>query len=219
MIKIKIPNVEVTAVATEIEKIAPELDDMDMSVFHRPTAIKVIDSVLMRGLRWKTAVGPKLKIFEENHPDVKQVTELAYLMECYQNPVEFLDTELGNSFEMKANALNSLVEYLCGVIEESPTVPERDALKQWADAVEPQDCYALDIKGIGVASIQWLRMLLGADTSKPDKHIMGFISDILGEEPSDVRCVFIMEAASEHLGLSTRKVDHRLWQIRSNWKT
>lgn len=217
MIKITIPEDHIVAVASKIEEFSSEIADMDMSTFFRPTAIKVIDSILASGLNYKTGVGPKLQSFEESHPNVKQVTELADLMSRYSKPVEFLHIELGNSFERKANALNSLVKYLCGIIAESPTVSEEDVLKQWADEAEPQDCYKLDITGIGVATFQWLRMLLGADTSKPDTHIMKFISEILDEKFSDVRCVFIMEAASAHLGLSTRKVDHRLWQRRSKY--
>ena len=58
-------------------------------------------------------------------------------------------------------------------------------------------------------------MLFGADTTKPDVHIIGFLSDILNRRVSAIEALRLLEAASKSLGLSVRDVDTYIWQIRA----
>jgi hypothetical protein len=49
-------------------------------------------------------------------------------------------------------------------------------------SVRPGDSYFLGIKGFKLSGFQYLRMLFGAQTTKPDVHIVKFISEIVGRK-------------------------------------
>ena len=84
---------------------------------------------------------------------------------------------------------------------------------------EPQDFQTLKIKGFGLSGFQYLPMLFGAETTKPDMHIRGFISEVLGRKVSDRTALVLLEAASERAGLSVRDVDKYIWRSRARVNT
>ena len=116
----------------------------------------------------------------------------------------------------KAGAIEGLVKYFCGLIEASPTVPEEETLKQWAITAEPDDYKVLKIKGVGIATVQYLRMLFGADTSKPDGHVMNFIHDTMDDELSEDECILLIEGVASYLEVSERDVDGAIWDFMSS---
>lgn len=175
----------IVAVALRLKAVSPDLYDGNYGDRYDPPAVKVINSVISQGLNYKTTVYPRLVDFKKNRSDVKSVRQLADLMESYTTPLEFLTEEVNLKNELKAGAIDGIAKYLCGLIEASPTVPEEETLKQWAINAEPDGYKKLNIKGVKIATFQWLRMLFGADTSKPDVHIMNFIHDTIDRELSE----------------------------------
>ena len=123
--------------------------------------------------------------------------------------------ELNYNHEDRARILQSVVTFVRSVVEQSPTVPEEDTLKQWAMRAQPGDFQTLKIKGFGLSGFQYLRMLFGAETTKPDMHIRGFISEVLGRKVSDLTALVLLEAASERACLSVRDVDKYIWRSRA----
>ena len=107
------------------------------------------------------------------------------------------------------------MEYLCDIIEASPSVPEEETLRQWAVAADPGDYRSLDIKGFKRDGFQWLRMLFGADTVKPDRHIKAFLFETLNREVSGMEAIELIEEAAAHSGYSARAVDAFIWKIMS----
>ena len=78
---------------------------------------------------------------------------------------------------------------------------------------EPDGYKKLNIKGVKIATFQWLRMLFGADTSKPDVHIMNFIHDTIDQELSEDECVLLIEGVASYLEVSERDVDGAIWEF------
>ena len=132
-------------------------------------------------------------------------------MASYSTPYEFIQQELDYNSERKARILQSVVRHVCKIVEEASTIPEEEVLKQWAIQAKPQDCYTLKIKYFKEAGFQYLRMLFGADTTKPDKYIRDFIFGILNRNISDIEVVLLLEASSKRVGLSVRDVDAYIW--------
>lgn len=58
-------------------------------------------------------------------------------------------------------------------------------------------------------------MLFGANTTKPDVHIIGFLSETVNRRLSAIEALRLLEAASARLNLSVRDVDTYIWQIRA----
>ena len=211
-------NERITKILARIRQIAPDPLNRDNTVLDQSPAVKVINSVLSLGMDYRKVVKPKLDAFQEKNPDVRQVTELAaFIEEDYQTPIDFLNKEFNYKHKpksiMKANAINSVVEHLCGIINASLSVPEEDAIRQWALQAKPKGYRVWNIKGFKLAGFQWLRMLFGVDTVKPDRHIVNFLSDTLNEKVSPLESVELIEETSAHSEFSARDIDRIIW----NW--
>lgn len=211
MREINIAEADIDAVATEIATFASDLPSPEDLVNPQPTAIKVIDCVLSLRRNYDKFVIPRLKNFRNKHPDIQHIKDLVHLMANYPTPDVFMSSELNHNSKVKPKMLQEVVKLVCQIVERSPRVSEKDVLKQWAIQAKPQECYGLNIKYFKLAGFQYLRMLFGADTTKPDVHIVRFLSDTLNRNVSDVESLLLLEAASERVGVSVRAVDKYIW--------
>lgn len=211
MRKINITETDIAAVATEIEKFASDLPSLEDLLDSRSPAVKVIDCVLSLNRPYDSFVVPRLKIFMSNHPDIQQITELAELMTSYSTPHAFVQQELNYNHEDRARILYEVVMFLCEIVQQTPMVSEEKALKQWVVQAQSQTD-RLNIIGFGPAGFQYLCILFGVDTTKPDIYIIRFVSDVLNRIVSDLEAHALLEAACERLGLSVRAVDSYIWK-------
>ena len=213
MKKINITESDIEAVATRLAQIAPDIPSTvtEGPEWSNPPAVKVIDCVLSLNRKYDKFLVPRLKAFMNNHPDTQRVVDLANLMDSYPTPHAFVKQELNYNHKDRASILRSVVRYVCTIVEGAPIASEEEVLKQWAIQANPQDYRTPNIKGFALAGFQYLRMLFGAQTAKPDKYIIGFVSDILNRKVSDVKSLYLLEAASERTGLSIRTVDNFIW--------
>ena len=210
----------IAKILKRIRQIAPDPLNRDNTVLDQSSAVKVLNSVLSLGMKYRTVVKPKLDAFQENNPNVIQVSDLANLIARYPTPIDFLAQEFGYKHKprniMKANAIDAVTSYLCSVVSESPEASEEVAIGQWAITVKPEGYYHLGIKGFKIAGFQWLRMLFGADTVKPDRHIVNFLSDTLNQPISPLESVELIEETSAHSEFSARDIDRIVWNFMSN---
>ena len=213
MRKYDIPEADIAAVSAKLEQISPDVSMPIAPEWSRPSAVKVIDCVLSLNRKYDTFVVPRLETFMSNHPETQRVIELAKLMANYPTPHAFVKQELNYNHEDRARTLDSVVKHVCTIVDGAQTIEEeKEELTQWAIESKPQDYQTLNIKGFGIAGFQYLRMLFGADTTKPDVHIIRFLSDILNRNLSTTESLLLLEAASKRVGLSVRAVDSFIWK-------
>ena len=214
-------NERITTILARIKEIAPDPLPRDNTVLDQSPAVKVINSVLSLRRPYRTVVKPRLDAFQENNPDVIQVSDLVNLMARYDTPYDFLKAELDFGSELKATAIDDVVEKLCGIINASPSVPEEDAIRQWALHANPGGYRVWKITNFGIAGFQWLRVLFGADTVKPDTHILNFLADTLNERfpqtsyKKKLEAVGLIEEASAYSEFSARDIDRIIWLFMS----
>ena len=211
----------IAKILARIREIAPDPLPRDKTVLDHTPVVKVLNSVLSLGMDYRRVIEPKLDAFQDKTPDVRQVTELAAVIKDYETPIDFLSKEFNYKPKpksiRKANAINSICEKLCGIINASPSVPEADAIRQWALQAKPEGYHIWNIKEFRLTGFQWLRVLFGADTSKPDKHILNFLADTLNEkfpqtsEKKKLEAVDLIEEASAHSEFSARDIDRIIW--------
>ena len=217
MKEICIAEADIAVVMEGIQKLGPNVHGFGTvdPAWSRPPAVRVIDCVLSLNTKYDGFVVPRLKAFMNNHPEIRQVTDLANLMASFPTPHAFMLEKLNYNYEDRAMTLQSVVEYACKIVAEAPRVSEEEALKQWAIQAKPEEYQTLNIKGFGIAGFQYLRMLFGANTTKPDVHVIRFLSEILHRRVSEPEALRLLEVASERLGLSVRDVDTYIWKIRA----
>lgn len=215
MNEIGIADADINAVVEGIKRLGSDVQGFGTvdPAWARPPAVLVIDCVLSLNRKYDGFVVPRLDAFVNENPKVRKVRDLAKLIASYPTPHAFVQQELNYNYEDRANTLHSVVEFVCKIVEEMPNVPEEDVLKQWAIQAKPEDYQTLNIKGFGIAGFQYLRMLFGADTTKPDVHIIRFVSKILDRNVSAIEALHLLETSSERLGLSVRDVDTYIWEI------
>ncbi len=221
MKEINIAEADVDAVAARLEQLSPNIPGFGSvdPAWTRPPAVLVIDCVLSLNRNYDTFLVPRLETFMNNRPETQRINDLAKLMASYPTPHAFVQQELNYNHESRAKTLQEVVEFVCQIVGEPQTIEEeKDILKQWAVQAKPQDYQTLNIKGFAIAGFQYLRMLFGADTTKPDVHIIGFLSEILNRRVSAVEALRLLEASSKRVGLSVRNVDTYIWQIRARGK-
>ena len=210
MKEINIAKTDIDIVATEIVKFASDLQSPEELVELRPPAALVIDCVLSLNRPYETQVVPRVNTFMSNHPQIQQITELAELMASYPTPHAFMQQELNYNYEDRARILHEVVMFLCAIVQQTPTIPEEKALKQWVVQAQSQT-HRLNIKGFGPAGFQYLCMLFGVDTTKPDIYIIRFVSELLNRDVPDLEAHALLKAAAEGSGLSVRAVDRYIW--------
>ncbi len=213
MQNVNLPTEDIDAVTEGIKRLGPDVRGYGTvdPTWSRPTAVLVIDCVLSLNRKYDAFVVPRLDAFAEKHPDINTINELASLMESYRTPHTFMRQELNFNYKKRANILQSVVDFVCKIVEETPHVPEEETLKQWAINAKPDEHRDLNISGFGIAGFQYLRMLFGADTTKPDVHIIRFVSSLLDRNVSAFEALNILEASSAKLKISVRDVDAYIW--------
>ena len=209
---------DVAAVASRLEQLSPNIPGFGSvdPAWTRPPAVLVIDCVLSLNRNYDKFLVPRLETFMSNHSEIQRVTDLAKLMAGYPTPHAFVQKELNYNHESRAKTLQAVLKFVCQIVEGTQTIEEeKEILRQWAIQAEPPDYQTLNIRGFAIAGFQYLRMLFGADTTKPDVHIIGFLSDLLNRRVSEVEALRLLEAASKRVALSVRDVDTYIWQIRA----
>jgi hypothetical protein len=95
---------------------------------------------------------------------------------------------------------------------------ELERLECWASQAHPNGYKVRRIGGFALSGYQYLRMLFGANTTKPDVHICRYVSLAIGRAVSDLEALTLLEGASSISGVSLRDLDTTIWEksARSN---
>lgn len=126
------------------------------------------------GQNYFTHVKPSVEAFQTDFLDSGRVTSFAELASL--NPQ---DSTLQQIFEAKRKR-RVLVEG-AGVFTEIDAGTDLARLQQWAHRADPYN-YSADpfgrINGVGLRTFQYLRMIAGVDTVKPDIQVQRFIEEL-----------------------------------------
>jgi len=201
---------------TALRELAPSIQPSADRAWNREAAVRVIDCVLSLN-RWHDAlVIATLDRFEREHPDIRTVTDLQDLMAQYRSPGAFV-TEVLNYRPGYAGMLSAVVRWLAGVSGRGSYAEQLSNLQRWAKA-RPADHQRLLITRFGLTGFQYLRMLFGANTTKPDRDIRRFVTTCIGREVSKIEVLQLLEDAALEGGISLRDLETAIWKdsVRGN---
>jgi hypothetical protein len=153
--------------------------------------------------------------FERNHPEMISIRQLRRLIDTSPSPQEFMQRELEYNDPSRAATLSAVVDSCLMIIGDAPSDDELPRLKKWASSAVPSDYQQLRIPGFGLAGFQYLRMLFGANTTKPDTHIRAYVAEVLGRAVGDLEAVTLLAAACLKLGIAARDADTNIWKTRA----
>jgi hypothetical protein len=178
----------------------------------RVPALRVIDCVLSLRRNYDYFVVPRLNRFESNFPLVSSIQSLRDLIDDFGDPDKFVRETLNYSHTERAIILSQVVTRVLEYASEFTGGTELERLELWATTASPSDFKRNRIRGFALAGFQYLRMLFGANTTKPDIHIRRYVAGAIGREVLDVEALRLLEAASLRANISLRDLDTTIWE-------
>lgn len=182
-------------------------------------AVKVLDCVLSLNRQYKKFVEPRIIKFKKAYPNVKTLVELHNLVESCGGAIRlFRKQELDYYDDDRATTFNNVLEYMRnieGITDDMDVSTQLEILNKWAIAEQPSGYKKMDVNGFGIAGWQYMRMLFGADTCKPDRYLIDFVKESIGKKVSPLTAVELIEAAAPRAGLGIREADRRIWKYKS----
>lgn len=173
--------------------------------------LNVLDCVLSLNRSYDRFCLPRVEKFRQVHPEITTLASLLELIESYPTPLDFSERELNYRDERRASTLVGVLKALLQAQTVFKDSEETSRLEAWAHAANPTDYENFGVRGFGLSGFQYLRMLFGAQTLKPDMHICRFVSDAVGRRVGDVEALALMEAAGRQLGWPLSRLDYAVW--------
>jgi len=173
--------------------------------------VRVVDCVLSLNRSYDKFVVPRVREFAKKRPDIDTLQALQELIASYPNPFEFSVAELNYKDSGRAETLRGVVTYLVDIEQDFPGESQLMRLEAWAESSRPGDFAFTGVRGFGLAGFQYLRLLFGANTAKPDVWICKFVSDSIRRDVSPVEALFLLERAAKRVNLRLKDIDEAIW--------
>lgn len=182
---------------------------------------KLLDCVLSLHRRYDEFVIPRIKRFKNRNTNINSLLSLSQCVTKCGGPIRFYKDELDYYYDDGAEMFGRLLEYLINEINKYPGNNEIEKCQEWAVSASI-DGYRKIWKGssiplFGIAGWQYLRMLFGADTCKPDIAIKRYVKDCLNKGFYERSIVELMEASAplasalKSFKQPVREADRRIW--------
>jgi hypothetical protein len=203
---------DVAKLAAGLRELAPLIKKSARPEWSREPALKVIDCVLSLNRNYKKFVEPRLE--ERAFPRTRTVSELRKQILHAASPSQFVASALHYRDETRAKTLWDVVEWLVrDVCHDGPPAKQLLLLEKWASGSSWNASSTPRIHGFGLAGFQYLRMLFGANTTKPDVWIRTFVKEKIGRKVSDREALQFLERTAPKVGISSlRDMDTTIWE-------
>lgn len=190
-----------------------DVDDIYTNITHI-----CLDLVLSINRNYYNFVVPRIKSFQNNFSDIDTLSKLAQMIDSLgeQNFCEVWNYAHLERVRILHQVCTSLGKICSEMSEYTLNSSEILLLRKWATDLDLKNNDLIKIKGIGIASVQYLRILLGIDTVKPDIHIKKSIKNIYDKNLSDTATIKFIEKVSMEMGLNTRMIDAFVWNLFSS---
>lgn len=173
--------------------------------------LTLIDVVLSINRKYESFVKPRIKLIEDS--DINSFDKLS--AELKKGNKHF--TSLWNyNHPQRIELLRNLLQYFMNYKNDNNIKDDLETLKKWGEESSVEKFKDWNIKGIAFTTYQYLRMLCGANTVKPDIHILRIIEIGVGRKLSLKDSVRIIEDISKRMNIKARNLDHAIWLYSSS---
>lgn len=169
-----------------------------------------LDAVLSINRKYYSFVVPRVISFSNNNPEIETLLDLKNYIDDLGYS-KFCEVWKYNHVD-RVRMLDELTTFFIN-LEGNEKQSDLNRMKEWANKVDVKDYKSLKIRGLGLASFQYLRLMLGAKTIKPDVHIKKAYSSVCEERISDIKLVEVIEKASKISNKNISDVDYALWNL------
>lgn len=178
----------------------------------------LVDTCLAWRNHYSKKVIPRIKRVKQRFSHVKTLEDLRDLMvemgEGFNRA--FWDFDSQRRKQMLFELTNGFIEYK----KKTHIDDDMEAMKDWAVKARIEK-YSKGINGspitcLGIANYQYLRMLCGVNTVKPDTYILKGIETALGYSKKPPEVVKLLEKAAAKMEIPMLEIDQILWVYYAN---
>ena len=202
-------------VVNALRSLSPSIGGSSDPAWSREPALRVVDCVLSLNRDYDRFVVCRLDAFKRNYPSVCTVSDLNAEIARHESPDEFVRVALKYKHKDRADVLANVARWLLTISGNGEPAAQLKNLETWARTA-PYDGYqTLGIKGFALAGFQYLRMLFGANTTKPDVRICAWVASVVGHPVSPREALRLLEPAAVEAGVCLRDADTTIWEMLS----
>lgn len=180
---------------------------------YKNAVLVCLDAVLSINRKYYSFVVPRIKKIQEEYSDIDTLPKLWELIKntSTEEFVKIWNYNHPQRVEILTQLVGKLID--CAKIKNSDS-PEQglSKLRMWANSTNIYGYKDFNVPGIGVATYQYIRMMLGAKTVKPDVHIKRYIFSVLNKKLNDYDTIDIFEKACNSQNIDVSKADRSLWK-------
>lgn len=183
-----------------------------------PPPVRIIDCVLSLRRNYKTFVCPRVAEYQQRFPRTVTCDDLVRQITSFPTALEFLSQVLHFRSEDRAKAMLGVAQKLDRLQGQFPGDTEAQRLSAWAARARPEDYASFGVRNFGISGFQYLRILFGANTVKPDIHINRYVAKVVGRAVQDLEAINLIERAALVGGWPADGLDGLIWELQANWR-
>lgn len=193
--------------------LAVQIKPSDSAIWKMPAPFRVADCIISLRTKYRAFAEPRIQRFSARHPELETLRQLDGMISRAASPAAFLANEFNFRYPARAVLLSEVVRWLLPIAGDGSPADQILRLERWAESVSLADKPM--IPNFGPAGFQYLRMLFGANTTKPDVHIINWVSKHVGRPLSQKEALALLEEASTRAGVRLRDLDATIWNASS----
>lgn len=173
--------------------------------------LALVDTVLSINRKYDSFVKPRIELIKNTRID-----SFDSLRQELEKGDEYFISLWNYNHPQRIELLRNLLAYFIDYKNNNNIKTDLETLRTWGEESSVEKYSNWNIKGIAFTTYQYLRMLCGADTVKPDIHILRTIEKGIGRKLSTKDSVKIIEDISRKIGIKARDLDHAIWLFSSS---
>lgn len=176
----------------------------------RASAVRLLECVLALRRGEEKTLAERLDAFEGRFPAIEGLGQLQALIRSYKSTALFAKDVLEHAEPSSAELLRQLCDHLIRTVLDGPGA-EVERLRLWAQRARPQDYLTLKVPGFGLAGFQHLRVLCGANTTRPDAEVGRYVAAVIGRPVAAVQGLLLLEEAAQRAKIQLGSLDRTAW--------
>lgn len=192
----------------DLNQIVPEFN------YDNPVLI-LADAVLSMNRKYEAFVIPRIRHLEK--ANITTLNQLDALIT--QRGIEAFAQVWNYNDPRRVEILQHLAEKFLQIKVAYRLDNDLEALRRWGKEAKPEEWESFGVKGIAFTTYQYLRILCGANTVKPDIHIKRAFVEAVGKSLPLEEIVKVVEETAKQMNIPAQQLDYALWSYYSQRKT